>query len=249
MERDHLKSRGIHTTVLSQGGTMRITKLALLAFAFLPQIASADISATVSATNNYIFRGVSQTSNGPAVQGSLDYSHSSGVAVGTFVSNAVNGTTSSEADVYASYTYKMMDDKLALTVSGTWYNNVIEQASAHGLNTFEYGLAVGIDPIKVEVGYTPNLAAKETTSTYVKLSGKHALVDNLSIIGNVGTTSFGDETKAGLKAFVDYRAGLSYAKDGVTTEFAYSDTDRKTAGDAGVEQADRAVQVIISKSF
>lgn len=45
------------------------------------------LSATVGLSSNYIFRGISQTGGDPAVQGSLDYSHRSGVYLGACGSN------------------------------------------------------------------------------------------------------------------------------------------------------------------
>ncbi len=46
-----------------------------------------SISANIGAVSNYIWRGVSQTQDGPAVQGGLDYAHSSGFYLGTWASN------------------------------------------------------------------------------------------------------------------------------------------------------------------
>src|SRR5690606_35011879 len=48
----------------------------------------ADVTANVSITNNYIWRGLTQTMNDPAIQGGIDYSHESGFYAGTWVSNA-----------------------------------------------------------------------------------------------------------------------------------------------------------------
>ena len=52
--------------------------------------AAADphaFSANIGAVSNYMWRGVSQTQDGPAVQGGLDYAHSSGFYLGTWASN------------------------------------------------------------------------------------------------------------------------------------------------------------------
>jgi len=45
------------------------------------------ISANVGLYSQYIFRGLSQTNGDPAIQGGLDYSHSSGFYAGTWASN------------------------------------------------------------------------------------------------------------------------------------------------------------------
>lgn len=46
-----------------------------------------NISANIGVVSNYIFRGVTQTQDGAAVQGGLDVTHSSGFYAGTWVSN------------------------------------------------------------------------------------------------------------------------------------------------------------------
>jgi uncharacterized protein (TIGR02001 family) len=69
-------------------------------------------SASVSFVSDYRFRGISQTMREPAIQGTMDYSHKSGIYLGTFGSN-VDGTshfynnTSMEWDWYGGYKGKI----------------------------------------------------------------------------------------------------------------------------------------------
>ncbi len=72
--------------------------------------ASAEVSFNVGATSNYLWRGVSQSSEGAAVSGGIDYSNESGFYAGTWVSNvswtadaAGNAYNNYEADLYAGY--------------------------------------------------------------------------------------------------------------------------------------------------
>ena len=53
--------------------------------------AQAQVTGNMSVTSDYRFRGVSQTQNAPAVQGGVDYAHSSGLYVGNW-----NSSVSSE---------------------------------------------------------------------------------------------------------------------------------------------------------
>ena len=46
-----------------------------------------SISANIGAVSNYMWRGVTQTQDGAAVQGGLDFSHESGFYAGTWISN------------------------------------------------------------------------------------------------------------------------------------------------------------------
>src|SRR5574337_404937 len=45
------------------------------------------LTANVTFASQYVFRGLSQTNGKPAIQGGLDYVHSSGFYVGTWLSN------------------------------------------------------------------------------------------------------------------------------------------------------------------
>ncbi len=67
-------------------------------------VASADLSGNVSLTNNYIWRGATQTADQAAGQGGLDWS-SGGFYVGTWVSNVdFSGDGDGyEMDVYGGY--------------------------------------------------------------------------------------------------------------------------------------------------
>jgi uncharacterized protein (TIGR02001 family) len=60
------------------------------------------VSGNVSATSNYIWRGVSQTGNAAAVQGGIDWNHDSGFYVGTWTST-LGGDLGYELDGYLGF--------------------------------------------------------------------------------------------------------------------------------------------------
>ncbi|MEQ8231801.1 MAG: TorF family putative porin, partial [Gammaproteobacteria bacterium] len=72
---------------------------------------AGDWTANVSVSNNYLWRGLTQSENKPAVSGGIDYAHESGIYVGTWVSNVeyASGTNPSgdafsyENDWYIGY--------------------------------------------------------------------------------------------------------------------------------------------------
>jgi uncharacterized protein (TIGR02001 family) len=57
------------------------------AFAMAAEESPHSLSANVGMYSDYVFRGISQTGGDPAIQGGLDYSHSSGFYLGTWGSN------------------------------------------------------------------------------------------------------------------------------------------------------------------
>lgn len=74
------------------------------ASALTAQVANAEVSFNAAVVSDYVFRGFTYSDNGPALQGGADYSHDSGVYVGTWLSNVDDGTdTDIEYDLYAGY--------------------------------------------------------------------------------------------------------------------------------------------------
>ncbi len=76
--------------------------------AMLPSLASAELSATAGVVSDYMFNGISQTDNGPALQVSLDYA-SDDFYVGTWASNVDfdESDTEIEWDFYAGKYFQL----------------------------------------------------------------------------------------------------------------------------------------------
>ena len=68
-------------------------------------VAAAELSANAAIASNYIWRGVTQTSDQAAGQGGIDWGHDSGLYAGTWVSNVdFSGLGDGyEMDVYAGF--------------------------------------------------------------------------------------------------------------------------------------------------
>lgn len=64
-----------------------LVPLLLTAVLALPCLAQADTSGNLSLTSDYVFRGVSQTNEEPALQGGVEYAHDSGFYAGAWGSN------------------------------------------------------------------------------------------------------------------------------------------------------------------
>lgn len=82
------------------------------------------VTGNVGFASDYRFRGISQTFGKPALQGGFDYSHASGLYVGTWASNVYGGSTlqplgqvynngSLELDVYGGYKFEPIKDVTA----------------------------------------------------------------------------------------------------------------------------------------
>jgi len=113
---------------------MRRTTLCLVIIAALSSPISAQaqqaptsphtLTGNFTLVTDYRFRGISQTYKGPAVQGGLDYSHTSGLYLGTWASN-VSGNqypngASLEWDFYGGWKGEVAKD-LSLDLGGLYY--------------------------------------------------------------------------------------------------------------------------------
>ncbi len=125
------------------------TGLATLAIAAAPVVHASEWSANVSAHNNYIWRGLTQTQNEAAISGGIDFADDSGFYAGTWISNvsyAPDDVFSYEHDLYAGfageagdfsydvgYLYYNYDDEAEFDF-GEIYGSVGYQGFTFGLN-------------------------------------------------------------------------------------------------------------------
>lgn len=86
----------------------------------------AQISANVTLTTDYVWRGISQNGEDLAIQGGFDYNHESGFYIGTWASNVSFSGASTELDVYLGWSNEF-ESGLGLDVG-------LLQYSYHGSN-------------------------------------------------------------------------------------------------------------------
>jgi uncharacterized protein (TIGR02001 family) len=87
-------------------------------------LAKNNFSGTATITTDYVFRGLSQTKEDPAVQASFDYKHPSGFFLGAWASN-VDETISegnAEIDLYGGYRGQLFENlSYDLSIIYYWY--------------------------------------------------------------------------------------------------------------------------------
>ncbi len=95
--------------------------LALLATLSCSFAAQAEWSSTVTLASDYLFNGVSQTDEKPALQASLDWAGDSGWYAGAWASNVDFGDdTNLEVDLYAGF-YQDINDNVGLDLGVAQY--------------------------------------------------------------------------------------------------------------------------------
>ncbi len=106
----------------------------MIAAAQAPAAVPSPVAGNMTIASDYRFRGISQTYNGPAIQGGIDYAHDSGVYLGNWNSN-VNSTLFSggsgiEMDFYGGWKKTFGDFGIDIGTIYYYYPNAEWNANA-----------------------------------------------------------------------------------------------------------------------
>ncbi len=199
-------------------------------------------SADVTFASEYIFRGVSMSDEDPALQGSLVWTHNSGVYVGAWGSSGNFGVDGSlEVDWFAGYATEVSG--VSLDFSVTYYTYPGDEAD---LNYFEVmakaGYDLGLAAITAGVAYVPSGqdAYGDEDAVYL-FSDLEIPIPNTSVTAgfHIGYEDFGGGVDK-----LDWSAGLYTTIAGINLGLAYVDTNRYNGG-----LSDARVLFTIGKSF
>ena len=191
--------------------------LGVALIATLPVLASAQLTANVSLTTNYKFRGQDQDISKskalkPALQGGFDYAFGdSGWYVGNWNSSVdwLSGN-SIEADLYGGYKFKA--GGLDLDVGALTY---IYPGNSSGNTTELYGAAT-FGPVTAKYSHTlskdyfayagPGKSGRNTG--YLNLAFAQEVAPSITLKASVGFTRFAGDITA--PNYIDYSLGGAY---------------------------------------
>lgn len=197
---------------------MKKVLLALFAIAGITA-AQAQVTGNLGLTSDYRFRGISQSQNAPAVQGGVDYSHSSGLYIGNWNSSVSSQVYTNgagvESDLYAGY---KKDVYKGITIDVGSYNYFYPRATAArtGSNFDTYEAFAGVsykEMIGVKYsqtlgnGYFGTVNAKNTNYTQVDAKLPIPVVKNLSAVAHYGRTNVANSSNLD---YNDINAGFVY---------------------------------------
>lgn len=244
--------------------------LALAGLVTVPVLATAadsphTLTGNIALTTDYVFRGVSQTQNGPAIQGGFDYAHKSGFYAGIWASNqswvkegGFKNDSSMEVDLYGGYKGSRGDLGYDLGII-TYYYPGDEVAGANDPDTTEVYVGASWKTLSLKYSYavskyfigwgtTADAAGKTRGSWYLDLSGTYDLGGGWGLLGHVGYQEVKDNDPA---SYTDWKIGVTKDVGFGTLTLAYTDTDADKAPYtwAGEKVADGRVFLSFSKTF
>lgn len=212
--------------------------LALAALVALPVAASAQLSANVSLTTNYKYRGQDQNVRDgkflPALQGGFDYAHDSGFYIGNWNSTIDFGTPSGgnlEMDLYGGYKFALSD--FAFDVGALRY----QYPGLSVANTTELYGAVTWGPVTAKYSHTVTdgyfgvgKATNDGRGTgYFNVAYAQEIFPKTTLKAGLGYTNFkGAVNNAGVPDYTDYSLGLAYdLGDGFSLAGAFVGANKK----------------------
>lgn len=200
--------------------------LAAAALLVLPSQVQAqedvDVAFNIGATSDYVFRGVSQTLEDPAVQGGVDATFGSFYA-GAWASNVDFGDdTSAEIDLYGGLRGEAAGYAFDVGLVGYFY---VDQPSAADYDYVELKLgvsrAIGPATLGAVVFYSPDFFGADEEALYTEANAAFALADRWTLSGAIGRQALDVSDD-----YTTWNVGLGFAvTDQVGLDVRYHDTD------------------------
>jgi uncharacterized protein (TIGR02001 family) len=223
-----------------------------------PLAAQADVTGNIGVFSKYILRGITNAaeSDGPAVQGGLDYSHKSGFYAGYWGSSLGYGSRVSEAattpvgfenDLYAGYKFKAGPVDLNIGAIYYTYTQVLDSDAPEAV------LAATFGPVTVGAKYLlEDVAWGNQGDTYFTVDFAQDLPSEFKFAAQLGYYLYTDDGEfipatAEDSAFRHLNLGIShpFGKTGANMGVTYivGGKDRQ-----GVQQ-ENAVVLSLTTSF
>ncbi len=231
----------------------------LCALTFSPLYAQAedsmkdfDLFANVGFVTEYSFRGITQSDEGPAVQGGFDVTHKSGLYAGIWGSN-VDFNDGDEAqlelDVYGGYSGAIQNLNYDI---GLIYYAYPGADNSLDYDFWEASVAAGYDfdvcSVSAALNYSPEYFGDSGDALYYSAAVDVPLPASLTLSTHLGYQTIDDNAAFGVPDYLDWSIGLGYSIEGFDLSLQYIDTDLREPGECA-DGCDARIIFGISKSF
>ena len=264
-----------------------LLSLAVLSTLAVPALSFADEAAPVVAPaaeaapvntvaynvglySQYIFRGLTQTANKPAIQGGVDYTNISGFYLGTWASNvswledaALGGHTSGyknsslELDLYGGYRGAIKDVAYDVGLLQDVYPGTPNAGIARAETTEVYGaLTYKWVTAKLSVAVSDKVfgIVNASGTYYADITANYPVTDTITATVHVGRQDYSGSGND-VNSYTDWKIGASKAfANGVTVGAYYTDTNAKVSAYgptvySGGNIADAQGTIYVQKTF
>ncbi|MDJ0386504.1 TorF family putative porin [Roseomonas sp. E05] len=219
--------------------------------------AGLTIAATPAVASDYLFRGISQTRNRPAIQLTLDAQHESGFYAGAFASNVTfpGSNARQELDLLAGY--RLAIGNFGLDLGGVWYTYP-GYDKPDGSYAYNYAEAVAkgsytLDPVKFvgTAAWSPDFYFESGSAVYLEGGADVTLPLGFTLSGRYGHQWIDRNPRYGAPDYANWSVAVSReVLAGVLLSVGYYDTDlSKNDCFAGTKYCDARALVMLSRPF
>ena len=243
----------------SFGGLLFLAFTAYVPSAFADAHSAHSLSANVTLTSDYIYRGITQTNEDPALQGGFDYSHESGFYLGVWASSLeFNGGTSDapslEIDFYGGMSGEFQNG-LGWDVGALYYYYPEQDEDVDGdydflefYGSLSYTWDTEYQPTAdVGIAYSPDFYGEEDTGIWVHGGLGFSIPGMVDPYIQVGYQDVEGDPSADGFDYSYYAVGVSKTIDILTFDLSWHDAEDEACG--GDSDLCEAVVFSISSSF
>lgn len=203
---------------------------------------ATDVSGTIGFTNDYRFRGLSQTSGDAAVQGSIDVAFDNGAYIGIWGSNIDWGDDANiEIDYYGGYSGSINDD-FSYDVMIAYYT--YPGYDSDDIDYLELMTSLFYSDFTLSYAYSNDYANSGDDASYISLGYSYGISESVNLDLHAGH-SFGDAWDG--YGYEDYSIGLSGSTAGLDLSVAYIDNSIDVAETDNFD--DSTVVFTVSRTF
>ncbi|MGH8501192.1 MAG: TorF family putative porin [Gammaproteobacteria bacterium] len=170
--------------------------------------AHADLTGTVAATSEYMFRGI-ESSDGAAVQGSLNYNLDSGFYAGVWGSNIDEALGSSEVDVYGGWSGDLGGVGIDVGALQYLFPETNEDDALDNTDYVELYAGASLGGLSVKAFVTDDFFNTDEDAIYVTGAYTFDIKDDLALTAQAGWND-GDGVDAFVgDSYIDYSLTLA----------------------------------------
>ncbi len=188
-----------------------------------------ELNATTTLISEYLFRGISQSDEKPALQGSVDWSHRNGLYAGIWASNVDfnDGNQSRvEIDYYAGYIHNVED--------WAFEGGIVHYSYPGAAPSLQYDYT----ELKAAAAYTYHDITTQATvffstdyfggagkSGYYELAASKPVGDSFNVFAHAGHQTIEVNQNYGVPDYTNWGIGATYMHELADLTVQYSDTD------------------------
>ena len=185
--------------------------------------ASGGFGWNAALTSEYLYRGVSQSDDHPALQLDASYGFASGFYVGAWASNVDFGdSTDAEIDTFIGWNGDLADG-VNLDVQVNRYNYVNQPSDVDYAYNELIGKLTFDERYGVTLGYTNDYLALGESSTYLAVDGSWEVGKGIDFTAGAAYT----RNSGGLPGYADYSVGLNRDFGPVNVALQYVGTNAR----------------------